>query len=237
MSVSDGSGRRPWAIIAGLVVAALMFAALGDWQVQRLAWKQALIARVAQATTAPPQPFAALPAVPAAALEYHRVVLSGRFEPGTTTLVTATTELGSGYWDMVALRHGAAAVWINRGFVPAGSRRTAIAASTPTAPVTITGLIRLTEPSGTWLRANQPTADRWYSRDVAAIARVRHMVGATPPLFIDAQAETPRAAPGAPVPGLTVLVFPNNHLSYAVTWFALALLSAGGAIVVWRRST
>jgi surfeit locus 1 family protein len=227
---------RPWPVIIALLIAALLFAALGDWQVHRLAWKQALIARVNQATTAPPLAFAALPAVPVASLEYHRTLLTGRFEPATTTLVTATTDLGAGYWDMVAMRVGARAVWINRGFVPTGSRRAGIAASTPTTPVTVTGLIRLTEPKGTWLRANQPGADRWYSRDLAAMAQARHVAGASPQMFIDAQAETPHTASGAPVPGLTVLDFPNNHLSYAITWFTLALVSAGGAIVLWRRS-
>ena len=226
--------RRPWAVIAGLVAAALLFAALGEWQVQRLAWKQALIARVERATTAPPIAFTALPPSPPAALEYHRVVLTGHYDPASTTLVTATTELGSGYWDMVALRDTLSAVWINRGFVPPGSRRAEIAARTPTGPVTVTGLIRLTEPRGTWLRANQPGAGRWYSRDLAALAQARHLARVERRLFVDAQVETPRTN-GAPVPGLTVLTFPNNHLGYAITWFTLALLSIGGAIVIGRR--
>jgi surfeit locus 1 family protein len=68
------------------------------------------------------------------------------------------------------------------------------------------------------------------------MAQARLLTGASPSLFIDAQKETPHVASGAPVPGLTVLDFPNNHLSYAITWFALALVSAGGAVVLWRRS-
>lgn len=240
MLVAVAGRGRPWLAIAGLLLASLLFAALGNWQVHRLAWKQALMARVTQATMAPPLAFAALPAVPVATLEYRRVMLTGRFEPDSTTLVTATTELGSGYWDMVALRGGAvlggqAAVWVNRGFVPPGSQRAGVAASTPTGPVTLTGLIRLTEPKGSWLRANRPEVGRWYSRDLAGMARARQLAGAMPNVFVDAQDELPHPAPGAPVPGLTVLNFPNNHLGYAVTWFALALISAGGAIMVSRQ--
>ncbi len=235
MPASVRGRRKPWAVIAALLVACLLFTALGDWQLHRLVWKQALVARVARATTASPLAFAALWAAPPAALEYRRVVLNGRYEPASTTLVTATTDLGSGYWDMVTLRGAAAATWVNRGFVPLGSLRGRLAAGTPAGPVAVTGLIRRTEPRGTWLRANRPGADRWYSRDLAAMARARHIAAVSSQLFIDAQSETPRAATGIPVPGLTVLTFPNNHLGYAVTWFALALVSLGGVVVVWRR--
>jgi surfeit locus 1 family protein len=59
------------------------------------------------------------------------------------------------------------------------------------------------------------------------------------PYFIDARTETPAsggapAAGQAPVGGLTVLAFNNNHLAYALTWFALALLSALAAVLVLR---
>jgi surfeit locus 1 family protein len=233
----DVGGGRPWTAIIGLLMASLLFAALGVWQVHRLAWKEALIARVTQATTAPPLPFSAPPAGPAAPFEYHRVVMTGHYEAPSTTLVTAATDLGSGYWDMVVLRGGTIprAVWVNRGFVPIGSRRAVVAASTPIGPVTVTGLIRLAEPTGTWLRANRPDTDHWYSRDLIAMAQARRIAPVASPMFIDAQIEAPRPANAAPVPGLTVLNFPNSHLGYAVTWFTLALLSAGGAILLSRR--
>jgi len=52
------------------------------------------------------------------------------------------------------------------------------------------------------------------------------------PFFIDADAT---ANPGGyPVGGLTVVDFSNNHLVYALTWFALAVLSAVGAALTLR---
>ncbi len=92
-------------------------------------------------------------------------------------------------------------------------------------------LLRLSEPGGGFLRRNAPAEDRWYSRDVAAIARA-HGLDAVAPYFIDADAATAAQA-GTPWPrgGLTVVRFRDNHLGYALTWFALALLVAGGA---WR---
>jgi surfeit locus 1 family protein len=98
--------------------------------------------------------------------------------------------------------------------------------------VRVTGLLRITEPGGGFLRSNDPAADRWYSRDVAAIA-ARRGLGGTAPFFLDAEAA---AGPGRyPVGGLTVVSFPDNHLVYALTWFGLALLALGGAVTVFRH--
>jgi surfeit locus 1 family protein len=94
-------------------------------------------------------------------------------------------------------------------------------------PVLVTGLLRISEPHGGFLRRNDPQGNRWYSRDVTAIAETRNLTpGLTAPYFIDADA-TPNPG-GLPVGGLTVIAFPNSHLVYALTWYGLALLVAFG---------
>ena len=95
--------------------------------------------------------------------------------------------------------------------------------------VTITGLLRLPEPGGRILRPNNPAADRWFSRDVVAIARIRglHEVA---PFFIDADAGP--ESEDAPVGGLTVVRFRNAHLVYAATWFGLAALCMAGLVLL-----
>ena len=91
----------------------------------------------------------------------------------------------------------------------------------------------MSESGGAYLRSNEPAADRWYSRDVAAIAAARGLSNVAP-YFIDAEAsETPST--DAPVGGLTVIRFNNNHLQYALTWFALALMVLCGAVLVLRQ--
>jgi surfeit locus 1 family protein len=93
--------------------------------------------------------------------------------------------------------------------------------------VLVTGLLRISEPHGGFLRRNDPKSSRWYSRDVAAIAAVHGLSPTlTAPYFIDADA-TPNPG-GLPVGGLTVIAFPNSHLVYALTWYGLALLVAVG---------
>jgi surfeit locus 1 family protein len=97
----------------------------------------------------------------------------------------------------------------------------------------VTGLLRWSEPGGRLWQRNDPTAQRWYSRDVAAIAQARGLAAAEPgasvaPYFVDAAAGDAAAAGGWPRPGLTVVRFSNNHRVYAATWFALAAMAAAG---------
>lgn len=157
--------------------------------------------------------------------EYRRVRVSGSFVSGRDTLVRALTEKGGGFWVLSPLRTPAGTILINRGFVPNGPVDSR-------GPATVTGLLRISEPGGMLLRANDPAAGRWYSRDVAAIARARGL-GPVAPFFVDADA-TPNPG-GYPLGGLTVVRFNNNHLIYALTWFGLAGLCAFGAWRVWKR--
>ena len=229
----ERSPRAPvtLAVLGGL--AAIIFVALialGVWQVERRAWKHTLIAQVDARIHAAP---AAAPAaaewtaITAANAAYRRVEVSGNYLPGHDVFVQATTALGGGYWVITPLRDRRGfTVLINRGF------STARAAPTPPAGhVRITGLLRISEPEGGFLRTNYPAGDRWYSRDVGAIARAKQL-DEVAPYFIDADAAS--APSGGPVGGLTVVAFADNHLVYALTWFALAMLLAGGVVIVGR---
>lgn len=216
---------------AGCLLLAIVFAALGIWQIERRVWKLDLIARVDARIHAAP---AALPR-PAEWKDdqaYRRVRVTGTFQHEAETLVQALTDRGAGWWVLTPLRTGAGTILVNRGFVPAERRAPASRrAGQPAGPVTITGLLRATEPGGGFLRENDPAAGRWYSRDVAAIARMRRLTGVMP-FFLDADATA--NAGGWPVGGLTVVAFRNDHLIYALTWFALATLSAAGAVMLFR---
>ena len=218
--------KRP-ILVALALLATLAFVALGVWQVERRAWKLDLIARVESRIHAAPVPLAA-----ARGEEYRRVTLSGTFLNDRATLVQALTERGAGFWLIVPLRTPQGIVLVNRGFVPSGQRK-ANQWDGPDGAVTVTGLLRRTEPEGGFLRTNDPGADRWYSRDVAAIARARAL-GPVAPFFVDADA-TPN--PGLyPIGGLTVVRFNNNHFVYALTWFGLAGLSGFAGFLLLRKA-
>jgi surfeit locus 1 family protein len=227
--------KRALPVLLALLAAA-GFAALGVWQVERLAWKRDLIARVEARIHAAPvgtPPPAAWPHFDAHAQEYRRVRLTGRFLHAQATLVKALTERGSGYWVLTPMRTATGTILVNRGFVPDDeSARGTRWCGPDQGTQTVTGLLRASEPGGGFLRSNDPAAGRWYSRDVLAIARARGL-GAVAPFFVDADA-TPNPG-GFPVGGLTVVRFNDNHLVYALTWFALAALSVAGAALLLRR--
>lgn len=232
--------RRLLAVLGLLLL--VLFAGLGTWQVVRLQWKQDLIARVdarVHADPALPPGVAQWPQVSRESDEYRRVRLSGRYLYAYTTPVQALSELGAGFWLLTPLcTDDGNVVFVNRGFIPSSgdiARRFPGRSGTVDAcaaaggePVALTGLLRISEPKGGFLRDNDPAGNRWYSRDVAAIAAARGLDPArVAPYFVDAaRNQDPQGAPERPVGGLTVISFPNNHLVYALTWYALALMVA-----------
>jgi surfeit locus 1 family protein len=209
------------------MLATLACAGLGTWQLQRRVWKLDLIARVEARIHAPPRPLplqAEWPRINPGAHEYRRVRAEGVFLHQRETLVQAVTTQGAGYWVMTPFRTTAGMFLVNRGFVPPERRdpSTRRAGQEPGTAI-VTGLLRMSEPGGGFLRDNDPAQGRWYSRDVREIARARG-IGAAAPFFVDADAT---ANPGGyPVGGLTVVSFRNPHLIYAATWFSLAALGA-----------
>ena len=230
----------------------VLFAGLGTWQVIRLQWKLDLIARVDQrvhaAPVAPP-PVARWAGITAESDEYRRLQVSGTYLYEYTTPVQALTEQGSGYWLLTPLcTADGHVILVNRGFIPASpGERTRYeprksegypCATVSGGAIQLVGLLRISEPKGYFLRNNDPAANRWYARDVPAIAAARGLPATlTAPFFIDAVAgQNPPGSPDQPQGGLTVVSFHNSHLVYAVTWYALALMVAGAWWWATRRA-
>ncbi len=232
----------------------VLFAGLGTWQVQRLQWKLALIERVNSRVSAPP---VAAPAstrsspITRDTHEYRHVRLAGYFLYDYTTPVQALSDLGAGYWLVTPLcTFDGSIVLVNRGFVSVEDARGRYPAHGASGNVCLpvnrnhqrsqpeqsfTGLLRITEPGGGFLRENDPVRNRWFSRDVAGIAGARGLNNVAP-YFVDAsRAQDAADAPDKPVGGLTVISFQNNHLVYAITWYALALMVAAAWWYVARH--
>lgn len=225
----SGPARRR--IATGLILATIaLLVALGVWQLERRTWKLALIAQTERLLTQPPigAPGPRRWASVGSDDVYTPVLASGRYRAGNDTYVQAVTELGGGFWVMTPFdTTDGFTLFINRGFVPATMRGRV---PVPLVPQTVRGLLRVSEPGGGFLRRNDPAANRWYSRDVAAMAAAIR-IGRVAPYFIDAS--EPKA--GWPRGGMTVVRFRNSHLVYALTWFGLAVLVAGMAWRVRRR--
>jgi surfeit locus 1 family protein len=215
----------------------ILFMGLGIWQVERLQWKLDLIARVDARVHA--EPIAAPGPDDWANVnqkddEYRHVSLTGTYLNDKEVLVHSLTERGAGYWVLTPMRSpDGALTFINRGFVPSDKRDPSSRQETQVAgETTISGLLRMPEPDGFFLRPNDPARNDWNSRDVAAFAQKENL-GPVAPYFVDADATSGTGA--LPIGGLTVVKFRNSHLSYAITWFALAAMVAGAAIFLWRH--
>jgi surfeit locus 1 family protein len=237
-------------LAAAALLLIVLFAGLGTWQVFRLQWKLDLIARVNARVHAAPAPAPTRDrwaGITSASDEYRRVKLHGTYLYDLTTPVQALTEQGSGYWLLTPMcTTDGTILLVNRGFIPseldAPTRYTPRAAqgdpcaNAPGPAADVTGLLRTSEHDGAFTRTNDPAASRWYTRDVAAIAKARGLAHApVAPFFVDAAAQqNPPGSPDQPAGGLTVVNFPNSHLVYAITWYALALMVAGAAWWVAR---
>ncbi|HEY5346565.1 MAG TPA: SURF1 family protein [Rhizomicrobium sp.] len=216
--------------LPGLSIAcAILFAlliGLGVWQIQRLHWKLALIASVnAHLSDSPITVDRALAMGKDA--QYHRVVLTGRFANDRETYIFTTTADGAPIYHVLTpfRSDDGRTFMVDRGAVPKEllepSSRSPI-----TGPTRLVGIWRVPDAAGFFTPPPEPAHRLWFSRDVTAMARLDG-VRLAAPVLIEADA-TPNPG-GWPKGGQTVVTFPNNHLSYALTWFGLA----GGLLGVY----
>ncbi len=225
MSADDRTTRKSsffWpTFFAGLGI--LLLIGLGTWQMQRLQWKNALIAGRYAAVHASP---VALPDTPAdaAALAFRRVSVDGRFLNDHEFHLLATAADGSaGVHVVTPLRRADGGyILIDRGFVPADRQSPDTRkAGELTGPVTVTGVLRPAAGKSSWfVPDNKPSTNEWFTIDIPAMAASAGLAPVAP-YYVEADA-TPNPG-GYPIGGQTVIDLPNNHFQYALTWYALAI--------------
>ena len=234
-----GPGRRRfrptlWATVF-TVPALLILLGLGTWQMQRLVWKEALLAEVAARQAEPAVDLPTDIADPPS-WRFRKVVVTGVFDHAKEMHLFAHTDRGNaGYQVIVPLRRPDGSwVLVNRGWVPTDRKDPATRAEGQvTGTVTITGTARPKWDRHMFLPDNDPAGNHWFYGDLPAMAA--HAGIAASPLFVEADA-TPNPG-GFPIGGQTpTKTIANNHLEYALTWYMLAV--ALGAIFFfyhWRR--
>ena len=222
-----------------VLVATLVLIGLGTWQMQRLAWKEALIA---EREAGRAKPAAALPsefatAAEAKAFDFRTVTVTGVFRHDLEQLFGAKARaavLGHHVLTPLVQTDGPA-ILIDRGWVPADK---AHPASRPAGQldgeVTISGIARYraADQPGLFTPDNDADSGQWYHYDLKAIAPA---LGLTlSPIVVEADAT---ANPGGlPIGGRTEINLTNNHLHYAITWYGLAVALIGVYIVFRRRA-
>ena len=229
----------------------MLFIGLGVWQLQRRVEKHALIAaldeRLAAAPVSLPTP-AQWDALTPAKDEFRRVSFSATYQPLPDAMVYSSGSAvredvsGPGTWAFVPARlTSGETVVINTGFVQntvqdRAQQDRAVKPLMTGTPVTLTGYLRFPEQAGLLTPQENLTKRLWFTRDHLAMARALGWGGdghPVAPFYIDL--ETPMPANGVPKPGPLEVHLKDDHMQYAITWFALA-----GAVViafgVWWRT-
>ncbi len=203
--------RRIYFPLALGVAGVAVLLALAVWQLQRQAWKTAVLDRISATITAPPVD---LPAQPdPVADQYLPVTVTGTASGSPIAVLVSTADFGAGYrmitaFDTVDGRR----VLADLGFLGLEDRLTPL----PAGPLTVTGNLLWPDEVDSWTPDPDPSGI-WFARDLPAMAVALD----TDPVLVVSRSIAP-ASPTAPMPvGITGI--PNNHLGYAITWFMLAV--------------
>jgi surfeit locus 1 family protein len=231
-AAEEPAERRPFpyvaAFLAILVFAALI--ALGTWQVERLHWKEGLLATIDQRIHSTPRPLNEIERLFAEKhdVEYWPVTAKGTFLHSGERHFLATWKGDSGFNVYTPLKlDDGRYIFVNRGFVPYARKDPA---TRPQGQVEgeamVTGLARnpLAEKPSFIVPENDLRKNVFYWKDLSAMTATAGLPAGAKvlPFFIDAGA-APNPG-GLPIGGVTVIDLPNNHFQYALTWYGLALV-------------
>ncbi|API54857.1 cytochrome c oxidase assembly protein [Rhizobium leguminosarum] len=223
-----------------VLIALAILISLGTWQVERLHWKEGLIADIAARQAASPVPLADIEAMAAAGgdIEYRKVTATGRYINNKERHFFATWRGQTGYYIYTPLELADGRIlFVNRGFVPFDNKEPEMRMQGQlTDQQTVTGLAReklARKPS--WVVPDNDVAKNiFYWKDLDVMAESVGLEKASViPFFVDADS-TPNPA-GLPIGGVTQMDLPNNHLQYAFTWYGLAAVLIVVVAISWFR--
>ena len=218
--------RMIFPLLLGLVGGAILIS-LGLWQVQRLAWKEGILAQIEARIQADP---VALPATPAKGPDqYLPVTLTGTFTGEGIDVLVSRKQLGAGYRVIAVMETEGRRVLIDRGFLPEEHRSEARPGPEAGA-VTVKGNLLWPDEVDGFTPPPDSKTGIWFARDLPQLATTL----ATEPILVVQWAATLDDPMVEAMPVDTTNI-PNDHLGYAVQWFGLAAVWLGmTAYLLWR---
>jgi surfeit locus 1 family protein len=215
--------RALFFVIIGLGGAAILIS-LGIWQVQRLAWKQGVVADINARIVAEP---VALPdSLDPDSDAYLPVTVTGTLGTQVLRVLVSQKDIGAGYRIISAIKTDGRAVMVDRGFVPVGGG----VQGTDEGAVTVIGNLQWPQETDSFTPAPDLKDNIWFARDVNAMATA---LGAEPILIV-ARDVAFDDGEVTPFPVDTARI-PNDHLQYAITWFSLAAIWLAMSTYFLRR--
>jgi surfeit locus 1 family protein len=219
---------KVWQVLIATVLGAALLVGLGVWQLQRLSWKEALIAeRESRLAAAPVSLDQALKEFDAnRSVEFLKVEVTGRFQ-NQAELFVLTTDGGVPGFEVVTplMSQDGIVVLTDRGFIPEPLKDPAKRPeSRPAGELNVTGILRRHAGSrGPFTPDNDPEANIWYWWDIPAMLAFAQ-IGPDTRVAPFALHLLPGDNKNLPRPVAVDRALTNNHLQYALTWFALAVL-------------
>ncbi|WP_412507728.1 SURF1 family protein [Roseovarius sp. SYSU LYC5161] len=200
-------------ILFGLAGVAVLVS-LGVWQVQRLAWKEGVLAEIEATIAAAPGP---LPAQPAAAEDKYRPVeITGNFRQGALRVLVSRKRVGAGHLIISPFETAdGRRILVDRGFLELETELSA----PPQGRVTVTGNLHWPDDRNDSTPENDVAGNTWFARDIGQMADVLD----TGPVLVVARRLSQSDTDVTPLPVDTDHI-PNDHLEYAITWFSLAAI-------------
>jgi surfeit locus 1 family protein len=236
------SRRRLYTLLATSAIGVLLLIGLALWQLERLEWKRALLAELSRAISSDTPALDLTEAEAVASRDpsrdFLRVILRGTFDHRLERYLFSTRggELG---WQIITPLEtsGGRLVLIDRGFVPDAYKdpRKRPESFVP-GTVTITGLLRKRQEQGAFTPDNRPAQNQWYWPDMPALfaSLGDNAAHVQEPFLVQALPAPGQPALPRPLPPNPAAI-PNNHLGYAFTWFALALVLAVMTVLLISR--
>jgi surfeit locus 1 family protein len=201
--------------------------ALGTWQLQRLHWKEGVLAQQQAAQHTPPLSLEKLITLPEAAQQFRTIRLEGQFLPEKRLLLGIRAFEGkSGYYSIIPFKISGGAfdgthLLVTLGWLPFETAKDWQPPKTFSKTVEITAVTRPAVVP-TWLTPpNKPDKGEWYSLYIPEIAS---FYGLKPFLPFPVQLTQPLEDINQQMPLILPqqLELTNNHLQYAITWYVLA---------------
>jgi surfeit locus 1 family protein len=218
--------RQAFAVLIGLGGFAILVG-LGIWQVQRLAWKQDLLAGIEARIGADPGP---LPADPDPETDrYMPVTVTGTFLDGPhARMLASRRQIGAVYRHIVPFETtDGRAMLVDIGWTPADMSLPEL----PDGQLTLTGNLDWPRETDSFTPEPDLDAQLWYARDVSAMAEEFD----TRPILLVLRELPQNDLRVTPWPVDTTGI-PNDHLQYAITWFSLAIIWAGMTVLFVLRN-
>lgn len=216
--------RLFWPLFFGILGTAVLLS-LGTWQLQRMAWKEGVIAeinaRIASDPVALPDP------IELERDKYLPVAVSGTITEDEIHLLASTRDAGAVYRLVSAFEtEGGRRIMIDRGWIKTADKD----AARPAHAVDVVGNLHWPDERDSFTPANDVDGNIWFARDVDQMADVLN----TEPVLLIVREDSDKGAFATPLP-VDTAALPNNHLEYVLTWYGLAIVWVAMTLYYLRR--